>query len=578
MSASVSAGVLQALDLAVFQRDDRGRLRLTSRAPAWLRALWPQAASRRGALEPATAPFLENFLVDAAACWQAGGDSQAASGPWVERDARGVEHRLRAKAFTLAGRATLLIAEPGAAEDEQALLLQKARELALAHERLQVAEQALAAEKRLVDQRVRERTAELMQTNAMLSREMALRQRLVERLQGEHDLIEGILVARSVETIAAAALQRLRHLWSYDQAVLLELDSERRLAIVLASARDGQVTYHSGWVLSPEQLKKCHALQSGCLRQTRRHRNLFADPAGGAAELEKVWSLIVDAPLVVEETLIGVLNLASERQAQLQPEDEEIVREAASRLAVAMREARLFAEVVKARERLRALSLRLVELQESERRSLAHELHDEIGQLLTGLKLSLEMFGRATPPGPRATLDEAIETVDDLMRQVRRLSLDLRPQILDDLGLLPALEWLFLRCFKQTGLRVRFKHRDIAGRFPTQLETAVFRIVQEALTNVVRHARIDEATVRLWLNSDARTLAVQVQDAGAGFDLPRVLAARASSGLVGMRERAELLEGQFTLDSAPGAGTRLTVELPLRPAAPEPPASTDRST
>ena len=156
--------------------------------------------------------------------------------------------------------------------------------------------------------------------------------------------------------------------------------------------------------------------------------------------------------------------------------------------------------------------------------------------------------------------------VDDLMQRVRQLSLDLRPQMLDDLGLMPALDWLFKRHFKQAGLRVRFRHTPLAERLPAQLETAVFRIVQEALTNVLRHAGVREVTVRLWRDGRNRTLGVQVHDTGAGFDVPQVLGARTSSGLAGMRERATLLGGQFTLESRPGAGTRLTVELPLAPA------------
>jgi len=208
-----------------------------------------------------------------------------------------------------------------------------------------------------------------------------------------------------------------------------------------------------------------------------------------------------------------------------------------------------------------------VDVQEAERRFLAHELHDEIGQVLTGLKLTLEMSGRMNGESPDATLAEAIGMVDDLMQRVRQLSLDLRPQLLDALGLMPALAWLFKRYFKQAGLRVFFKHRDMAGRLAGQLETAVFRIVQEALTNVVRHAGVSEVTVRLWRDSRKQTLGVQVHDTGVGFDVRRILSTHSSSGLAGMRERTTLLGGHFTLDSSPGGGTRLTVELPCLPTA-----------
>jgi signal transduction histidine kinase len=137
----------------------------------------------------------------------------------------------------------------------------------------------------------------------------------------------------------------------------------------------------------------------------------------------------------------------------------------------------------------------------------------------------------------------------------------LRPQVLDDLGLMPALDWLFKRYLKQTGIRVHFKHSFVRRRLPSQLETAAFRIVQEALTNIARHAGVQEASVRLWLDEDI--LGVQIEDAGVGFDGEQTLARHASSGVAGMKERAQMLGGEFTLEAKPGKGTRLTVELPL---------------
>jgi signal transduction histidine kinase len=219
------------------------------------------------------------------------------------------------------------------------------------------------------------------------------------------------------------------------------------------------------------------------------------------------------------------------------------------------------AELSRANGALKALSLRLVEVQEAERRFVALELHDEIGQMVTGLKLLLETSLHPSGDEEKQSLDEAIGLINDLMERVRQLSINLRPQMLDDLGLLTALDWNFKRYFKQTGIRVQFRHTPLAERLPAQLETAIFRIVQEALTNVARHAGVKEVTVRLW--KDAERAGVQVEDAGAGFDADQAQATRASTGLSAMRERAELLGGEFTLESACGSGTRVTVELPL---------------
>lgn len=212
-------------------------------------------------------------------------------------------------------------------------------------------------------------------------------------------------------------------------------------------------------------------------------------------------------------------------------------------------------------ERLQALSRRLVEVQESERRQIARELHDEVGEVLTGLKLSLEVSARAASEQVACRLGEAQALVQDLMTRTRELSLDLRPEILDDLGLLPALLWHFERYTGQTGVGVIFEHSGLETRLPSDLETAAYRIVQEALTNVARHAKVNEVTVRLW--ADPERLDVQVEDRGTGFDLEAALGAHASSGVTGMRERAMLSGGDLKVESSPGKGTRVWAEFPL---------------
>lgn len=217
-------------------------------------------------------------------------------------------------------------------------------------------------------------------------------------------------------------------------------------------------------------------------------------------------------------------------------------------------------ELGNANAALRAISRRLVEVQENERRSLARELHDEVGQVLTGLKMILDQSLPLAAPPLSGRLDEAIALVNDLVRRMRQLSLDLRPQMLDDLGLMVALDWHFKRYTKQTGIDVDFRHSPVPARLPSHLETALYRIAQEALTNVARHARVNAVTVRLWVD-DAR-VGIQVQDLGAGFDPAAALDARASCGLAGMRERAELLGGEFSVESGPGKGALVTVELP----------------
>lgn len=210
---------------------------------------------------------------------------------------------------------------------------------------------------------------------------------------------------------------------------------------------------------------------------------------------------------------------------------------------------------------LQTYSRRLLELQEAERRHLARELHDEIGQILTGLRLQLKTSRDLTAEAAITVIEEAGRSVDELLERVRGLSFDLRPAVLDQLGLLPALLALFERFTQHTGVLVNFKHQGMERRFPPVLETSCYRIVQEGLTNIARHAGVAGATVRVWAMADR--LSLQVEDRGRGFDPEAALATMRSTGLAGMRERAMLLNGHLTIESHPGAGAQITAEFPV---------------
>lgn len=212
-----------------------------------------------------------------------------------------------------------------------------------------------------------------------------------------------------------------------------------------------------------------------------------------------------------------------------------------------------------AEEQLRSLSHRLVEAQENERRRVARELHDEVGQSLTALKLCLDrvLLAGSGTDGPE--LGVALEVLQELMTRVRSMSLELRPTMLDDLGLLPTLIWHFKRYTAQTDVRVRFKHRGLRSDLPQETITAAYRIVQEALTNVARYSQVTEVMVCVRAESDA--LVVEVEDQGVGFDLDEVPSA--SMGLRGMRERALSLNGKLLVQSTRGGGTCVIAELPL---------------
>jgi signal transduction histidine kinase len=250
------------------------------------------------------------------------------------------------------------------------------------------------------------------------------------------------------------------------------------------------------------------------------------------------------APLTVKRETIGALGFAAEAGRQATTEELDLLSALAHQAAVALQNARFYRDV-----------------QETERRNLARELHDEIGQLLTGLTLILERSKHLPSPASLACVNEAQALAAELLSKVRNLSLDLRPAMLDDLGLLPALLWHFERYTASTGVKVVFSQHGLEGRrFAADVETATYRIVQEALTNVARHSGAYEA--RVTVAAAAGLLSLEVQDQGAGFDVDAVFRDERTSGLIGLRERARLSSGRLTLTSVRGAGTRLTAELP----------------
>jgi PAS domain S-box-containing protein len=221
-------------------------------------------------------------------------------------------------------------------------------------------------------------------------------------------------------------------------------------------------------------------------------------------------------------------------------------------------------------EALQALTRRLVSAHETERREIARELHDEAGQLLTGLKLLIESAdldaGRETSAASQLKRDLTF-TLDELFAAIRDISTQLRPPMLDDLGLVPTLTWHVQRFTAITGVRVRLDcDPSNKRRFGADVEIAAYRLVQESLTNVARHAMTDTAGVEL--RTDGTKLLVRVSDSGRGFS-PSEKIHGSSLGLLGMRERCLALGGQLSIDSSPGAGTTVVAELPLEPSTSE---------
>jgi signal transduction histidine kinase/DNA-binding response OmpR family regulator len=293
---------------------------------------------------------------------------------------------------------------------------------------------------------------------------------------------------------------------------------------------------------------------------------------------QRGYASSISLPLIGGGEVIGTLNVYATEPDAFDAEEVRLLMQLASNLAYGINSLRSRAARAQAEQALRTqheqlqmLSRRLVEVQEAERRSIARDLHDEIGQVLTGLNLALELVARQPPEHAAARLEYAQRLVNELIVRVRDISMQLRPPMLDDLGLLPALLWYFERYTEQTGIPVEFKHTGLEQRFPGDIEITVYRMVQEGLTNVANHASTEEVTVRVLAG---RThLDVQVEDHGCGFDAEAVLRNPSSGGLPGMRERTRLLGGDLQIDTTAGQGSCLTIYLPLLAKPANPPHS-----
>ena len=389
------------------------------------------------------------------------------------------------------------------------------------------------------------------------------RRRAEAALAAERARIDSItdvaLSSLDLPDLLGALLARIRSALQVEFASVRLVD-ERRQALVLAAV-DGA---------SYERLAPVHIpLESPSpIRLDAPYvvNDLQAPPPRSDDWYARVWSVVglplragMGVPLRVEGKPIGVLNVASVR-TPFTEEDQRLLRVVADRVAPAIERGRLLETVDESRRRLAALSQRLVEVEEAGRREIARELHDEIGQLLTGLLFRLQ--GQGGEAG--TSTNEMAAIVNDLISRVRDLSMSLRPPMLDDLGLLPALRWQIDRFEAQTGIHVSFQHGDLERRFAPQVEITAFRIVQEALTNVARHSGVRQAQVEV--RAGPATLSVRIEDEGRGFDV--AAAGARSSGLNGMLERSRLAGGRLTIESEPGEGTRLSLELPLEAPAP----------
>jgi signal transduction histidine kinase len=222
---------------------------------------------------------------------------------------------------------------------------------------------------------------------------------------------------------------------------------------------------------------------------------------------------------------------------------------------------RLNRQISERKKRVNALSQRLLEAQEKERRLIGHALHDQIGGTLAMLLLTVKQAKSKHAERDKDVLEEIEKIINEANQEVRALSHSLRPSILDDYGLIDALAWYIERYEERTGIKVSFNHDDIDALLSPNIKTVIYRIVQEAMTNTLKHAKAKTIAITISVRNNELTLIIE--DSGSGIDPERVTVD--GIGIIGMQDFCELVGGNFVIDSSPEIGTRITCKCPLFP-------------
>lgn len=373
-----------------------------------------------------------------------------------------------------------------------------------------------------------------------------------------------VVLTRSLdrESVLVTLLDRLRQMVPFDRGRVMLVERASRLSV--RAVFDGARTLPLPAEARPELDASEHPIVQSILS------------TGAAVLVPDVstrpdWSLPrerppeaswMGVPLFARGSVAGLFSLSKHEADYFRDEHVKLAEALSSQASVAVENAVLFEQMQQSNARMKALSRRLVEAQESERRHIALELHDEAGQALVSLRLGLRMLEREIAEGGAVggRVAELVEATDGVIDGLHRLAADLRPASLDHLGLDAALRQYARSATAKFGLAVHFKARGFTGeRLPQTVETALYRVVQEAMTNVVRHARATR--VDLMVERRDHTVLVMVEDDGVGFE-PALVQGGEHFGLLGMSERAEALGGTLSLESSPGKGTTIVVEVP----------------
>ena len=392
-------------------------------------------------------------------------------------------------------------------------------------------------------------------------RDVTAEHQLEEKLSAVHALGRELVLSRDEDQIAQAVMDVAERVLEFRVCGLWLVDEEGKALVRRAYTAAEQAADTTTLPLDGERGITVAVTHSGkpIYLPDVQHDPRYID--GGIGTRSELC-----VPLKVGEKIIGVLNAESEELDAFDQADLQLLSTLADQAALAIENARLFESVRQQRERVSVLAARLAEAEEAERRRLAQELHDQVGQNLTALGINLnivrtQMPEEAAAPA-RSRLDDSLALVEQMTERIRGVMADLRPPVLDDYGLVAALHWYSTEFASRTGISVTVQGEEPVPRLAPPVENALFRIAQEALTNVARHAQATRVTVMVAMDDEAVRLLVA--DDGIGFDPARPTApdGRPGWGLITMTERAEAVGGRLRVESAPGEGTRITVEVP----------------
>ncbi|MGI5836788.1 MAG: GAF domain-containing protein [Chloroflexota bacterium] len=422
----------------------------------------------------------------------------------------------------------------------------------------------IKARNAMLERRVEERTAELERSKDEQEKSKARLQKLVHRLSSLNSMFVALNKSLDLETIMANALDHTLKLTSMDAGAIYLVDEH---------TRELELVAHKG--ISKEVAKV--AVNLGLSADFRAAADLAGEPlvvddtgryarGSKAALLAEKMRSMVRVPFMSSGGLLGIMCLGSGSDRSFSEAKIELLNSVGNQIAAAIQNARLYREL-QSKERMRGeLLQKVITAQEEERKRIARELHDQTSQALAALMVAVGTAAAQSAEG--VDVSESLARMRalavDTLEEVHRLIFDLRPTLLDDLGLMAAMRWYAETRLGEAGIKVRVELAGEERRLAPQVETALYRVVQEAVNNVVNHSGAQNFTLTFVLKAESVT--IMMVDDGWGFDMAELARSRDTKrglGLMGMKERVELLGGTFAIYSELGGGTKITIDVPL---------------